>query len=221
MTIIGVAGQARRRARRSALQDEAAQGITSGEARLLMLRPARASVVALPEGAPGVPPRARGADARSPARAGRSMKTYGFVAFGLVVVAVFGGGLYVIDRGGSAAPLRSEISPSLTATKASGSGRVPVAVTPGELTVRVSVNAAGGTGAWFWCLESSFSLPWEQHLCRSAGVSDQASGAIVSAGVVHLDAASVRGADFFVQMYCRYACDWQAEVDPGSRRVDQ
>ena len=150
------------------------------------------------------------------------MRTYAYVAFWLVVLALFGTGVYVIDRGGQASPRRSDVSSPVTATEASGSGRMPVAVTPGDVTVRVRVNAAaGGPYAWFWCLESSFGLPPQQHLCRNSDASDPGGGARVTGGVVQLDAASVQGAGFFVQMYCRDACDWQAEVDPGPRLMDQ
>ena len=198
MTIIGIASRAGRRTRRGRSHDDRPQEITPVEARLLMLRPC-ASVVALPA-------RHGGAQPRPASRTARSIRTYASVVFWLFVLTVFGIGSYVIDQGGHATPRSETLSPF-----ASGSGRLPVTVTPGDVTVRVAVSA--GAGPWFWCLESSRGLPPEQHLCRDSGATGSAVEPIVTDNVVHLDAASVRGATFYVQMYCRESCDWQADAE--------
>jgi hypothetical protein len=180
-----------------------------------MLRAPDGGVPALPDFELGVPPRAD-PDVQPLRRTRWSFKTHARVVFWVVVLAVFGIASYVIDTGGHASPFPLAVKPSLAARNV-GSGRMAVAVAPGDVMVRVSVNAAaGGPSAWFWCLESSLGLPWQQHLCRNSGVSDPATVARVSDGVVHLDATS-QDAVFFVQMYCRDACDWQAEVLPDPR----
>lgn len=199
VTIIGIAGRGRAQRGRSPNHEE--PRITPSEARLLTLRPASAAIVAparpldLPEGSS---PRSR-----------PSARAYVEAAFWLVVLAVFGIGVYVIDQGGHAVAPRSDAS-TLFAT---GSGRMPVTVTAGDVTVRVVVRSSAVP--WFWCLESSRGLPPDQHLCRNSSETAPALDPIATDGVVHLDAASVQDADFLVQMYCRDACDWRVETERG------
>jgi hypothetical protein len=198
VTVIGFARTARRDRERSS--HRGAPQITRLEARLLMLRTAGGAVATLPA-------RREDPPLRSTQRSGVSVGAYANVAFWLIVLTIFGAGYYVIDQGGHAAP-RQSAAPTILA---SGTGRVPVTVEPGDVMVRVTVRSAAVP--WFWCLESSRGLPLEQHLCRNSNEAASAAGSIATAGVVHLDAPSVDGATFFVQMYCRDACDWRADTD--------
>ena len=193
VTIAGIARIGRTHRARSR-----ARPITPVEARLLTLGPAGAPIAALPafREATSLRPKSR-----------HDVRSYAEVAFWLVVFAVFGIGSYVIDRGGHALPPRS----AAAALSVSGTARVPVSVSEGDVLVRVTVRSS--TVPWFWCLESSRGLPPDQHLCRnSAGIA--APGEFVATeGVVRLDAALVQGADFFVAMYCRDACEWRADAE--------
>ncbi len=198
MTIISIARAGRAHHGGSRRRD--AQPITPAEARLLSLRPTADAVAALP-------PRPAGTPVRSSPRAPRTFRAPVDATFWLVVLATFAIGAYVIDRGGHAAPF----PPDAAALSASGSGRLPVAVEPGDVTVRVTVRSS--TIPWFWCLESSRGLPADQHLCRNSGETAPADEPVATEGVVHLDAATVESAAFFVQMYCRDACDWRADAE--------
>jgi len=197
VTIIGIARLAGPRTRR-----DRPPKITPIEARLLTLVPAAAPIVALP---------ARHGDTQplSAPRAGHGIPTYVRIALLLVVPVALVVASAVIDQGRPAASRQ----PSASDLVSSGTGRVPVTVAPGDVTVRVTVRSAAVP--WFWCLESSHGLPPEQHLCGNSGTTTAAGEPVVTAGVVHLEAASVQGADFFVQMYCRDACDWQADAERG------
>ncbi len=198
MTIIGIARAGRGRSR-----NRGTAAITLMEARLLTLRPAGASGIALPT-------RREDARPRSAAQPGRRIAMYAQIAFWLVVLTTFALGSYVIDRGGHSTRIGAEDAPEF----ASGSGRMAVTAAQGDVTVRVTVRAAAGP--WFWCLESSRGLPPEQHLCRNSGEAEIAGRPAVTDGAVHLDAASVRDAAFYVQMYCRDGCDWRAETEPAA-----
>jgi len=198
VTIIGFARTARRHPQRS--YDRGAPQITPIEARLLTLRTASAAVATPPVRQEDTPQ-------RPTKRSGRSIRTFANVAFWLIVLTVFGVGSYVIDQGGHAAPSAA------STLVASGTGRVPVTVAPGDVMVHVTVRS--DSIPWFWCLESSRGLPPEQHLCRNSSAMASPGKPIATDGVVHLDAASVQGATFFVQMYCRDACDWRADAKHG------
>jgi hypothetical protein len=179
-----------------------AASITPMEARLLTLRPAGAAIAALParnsatEHSPGSP-------------TGRRLGGYASAAFWAIVLGTFAIGAYVIDTGGHATTLR----PTTPASVISGSGRQPVTVAQGDVDVRVSVRAAG---LWFWCLESSLGLAPAQHLCRNSDGTALGETSVVTSGAVRLDAASIRGATFYVQMYCPDICEWRAEVAPAA-----
>jgi hypothetical protein len=96
---------------------------------------------------------------------------------------------------------------------AAGSDRMVVPVTAGDNILRVGVNpTVAGSADWFWCLESDRPLTPEQHVCRSAGTLDPASGYVQSGGGTHVDAALATGASFFVQMYCPTGCRWQVDL---------
>ncbi len=196
MTIIGFARTARTHSQPS--NGRGARQITPIEARLLTLRPA-SDAVAMPL------MRQEDTLQRPTKRSGRVVRTYAYVAFWLIVLTVFGIGSYVIDQGGHA---RLSAASTLVV---SGTGRVPITVAPGDVVVRVTVRS--DSIPWFWCLESSRGLPPEQHLCRNSSTIASPGRPVATDGVVHLDAASVQGATFFVQMYCRDACDWRADAE--------
>jgi len=145
----------------------------------------------------------------------------------LTVFAVVAGSFALHSRGASAPaaqPAAAPLSPAPPApvpftASASGSDRMAVPVTAGDNILRVGVNpTVAGSGDWFWCLESTRALTPGQHVCRSAGVLDPASGYVQSGGGMHIDAALARGATFFVQMYCPTGCQWR--VDLVSRPAD-
>ena len=197
MTIVGIV---RLTGRRGRPRDDRVPQITPIEARLLLLRPAPASIVALP--------RRGDTQARSARQTRHGIPSYVRIALLLVVPVAVVIASTKIDQGGPAAS-RPDLS-------ASGTGRAPVTVAPGNVTVRVSLRSAAVP--WFWCLESSRGLAPEQHLCRdssSSMVSAPVGEPIVTEGVVHLDAAAVQDASFFVQVYCRDACDWRADAEQG------
>lgn len=196
MTIISVASSVRRHARHSLRGPGRPGELTPLEARLLLLRPGGGGALPMP-----------------PAASRRRMRKFAQRAFWLSVLAALGIGYLFIDRGGGVAPLPSAVLPSFSTTL-HGSGRVPVVVPPGDISVRVNVAAQPGAGLWFWCLESSLGLPPAEHICRDSSASGPGGESALSGGVVHVDAASVQDAALFVQMYCRDTCDWQAEVKP-------
>lgn len=199
MSIIGIGGAIRRRTLPNA-EPGSSPKITRLEERLLQLLPASAIA------SPGTKPRPR------------PEPKYRRAAFALCVLGAFAVAPLVIDRGGQATP----VVPNTFATFSAplhNTGRLPVVVQPGDITVRVNVTAQPASSVWFWCLESSRGLPFTEHLCRDSSLPPSGNDATLSGGVVHLDDASVRGAALFVQMYCRDTCDWQAEVKPVQQPV--
>jgi hypothetical protein len=140
--------------------------------------------------------------------------SHGRGAFWVVILAICGTSAYVISGGGASTHAPALPEPAFAAS-ATGSGRLAVPMTAGDLRLRVDVEpAARGKSAWFWCLDSDRGLPPEQHICAAAGPGDPASGAVTSGGVVHVAAAQAGADSFFVQMYCPGGCRWRALVSP-------
>jgi hypothetical protein len=118
-----------------------------------------------------------------------------------------------VAKGAEVGPFEGQAAPH----RESGSGRLVVPVSAGDTLLRVSINpAVDKPGAWFWCLDSDRGLRFDQRHCAAAGVRDPATGDITIDAVLHLDPVTVTGAMFFVQMYCRDACSWQASTAPGA-----
>jgi hypothetical protein len=163
-------------------------------------------------------------------RAGMGLRTMTVqIPLGLAVFAVVAGAYALHSRGAStpaasSAPSVASAAPaaalppaapapaSFTAS-AAGSSRVAIPVAAGDHLVRVGVSpAVAGAADWFWCIESDRPLTADQHLCRSAGLLDPASGYVQSGGGMHVDDALAQSAAFFVQMYCPTGCQWRVDL---------
>lgn len=80
------------------------------------------------------------------------------------------------------------------------------------MTLEVDV-ASGAVGPWFWCLESSFGIPFWQHACGddSTARRSEMDGSVTGA-VVQLDPSWPADALYFVDMYCKGPCTWHLSV---------
>lgn len=159
---------------------------------------------------------------RRPARAAPTRRGYYLVAAVLGVTLVLAlGAAYWSSRSTGAAPVRvlgASARPPATiargpAFEAShrGSGGVFLPVVPPALRVRVVVEP-GAVRAWFWCIESSFGLPLEEHACGNAATAERQPDGLVTQATVHIDPAWPADAMYFVQMFCESPCVWDVQV---------
>lgn len=142
-------------------------------------------------------------------------------AFWLVVLVVFAGGAYFIERGGQPPDFTSSVSSAHRAS-ADGSGRIVLPAASADVALRVGIEAVPGeTDYWFWCYESSASLPVEDHFCRNTGVRDPATGYTIAEGIARVDASAASGATYYVQLYCPNRCRWYVETTPAPAAVSK
>ena len=180
---------------------------------------ARPAAIGLPRARPAAAPPALPRQSRRPRRrfaTAGALAVGALLALASIYLATTTGSSHELDvLGAATTPQLSSraLVASSFAASSRGTGGVFIPVAAPATSVRVAVEG-DVTGAWFWCIESSFRIPLESHYCADAETSRTEAQQLVAETEFRISPRWPADALYFVQMYCEHACAWTVQTTP-------